>query len=322
MRVPTVAPHRFFLTLDVDEYFATEDDPEEIAQFGLVRGLNLAGRSVLAVIRFNEDWNAPAFEVTLPGQDPPTPAEEVELGRLVGRIVGSNVDVAGFQQKVADDPMMAPIVARHLGFKRLARSCFFEDALRHIIRTRISHEPTRQRMVHDVRRAWGTAFEWRQKTYYSFPRPEVLAGVAPADFRAFGISERKGEYVVGLAKLIASGELDQWALEQASAQEFWDAVVAVRGIGPSTAQALMFRRNRSDGDVIVPRSAARKGEGNLTSYRYWILTAYGLDPHKASDEDFLAIRERWRGFEALAWHYLFYNWLMEEKEAGHSTRGA
>lgn len=318
MLIPSLPPHDFWMTLDVDEYFAAEDDPLEIAQAGLVRALNLADRSVLAVIRYNENPVEPAFEVELPEQDPPSKAEEAELTRLVGRIVGSKVDVAGFREKVKDDPVMGPIVEEYQGFKRLARSCFFEDAMRHIIRTRISHEPTRQRMLQDVRRAWGSAFQWQGRTYYSYPRPADLAKVEPVQFRAFGISQRKGEYVVDLAKAIAAGELDQWELEAMSAQDFWDAANAIRGIGPSTAQALMFRRNRPDGDFFSQRSTAKKNRGKEIGYRRWLLGAYGLDPDAASEADYEEVRDHWRGYEALAWHYLFYNWLMEDKAAAHA----
>lgn len=321
IRISSMPPHDFFLTLDVDEYFAAEDDPIEIAERGLVRGLNLKDRSVLAVIRYNQNPVEPVFEVELPEQDAPSKAEEVELERLVGRIVGSKVNIGGFEEAVADDPVFGSIIEEHYGFKRLSRSCFFEDALRHIIRTRISHNPTRQRMIQDVRKAWGVGFEWRGRTYHSYPRPEVLAKVDPEAFRAFGISGRKGEYVVDLAASIASGEIDQEALEAMSAQDFWTAANNIRGIGPSTAQALMFRRNRASGNFMPQRSTSSKNRGQEVGYRRWLFSAYGIDPHDpeaVTEEAYEKIRENWRGFEAPAWHYLFYHWLMEDKAAAHA----
>ncbi|AWV90508.1 DNA-3-methyladenine glycosylase family protein [Bradymonas sediminis] len=320
IRISSQPPHDFFLTLDVDEYFEAEDDPIEIAERGLVRGLNLSDRSVLAVIRYNQNPVEPVFEVELPEQDSPTKAEEAEIERLVGRIVGSKIDLTAFEAAVADDPVLGPIVEEHYGFKRLARSCFFEDAMRHIVRTRISHDPTRRRMVQDIRKAWGTGFEWQGRQYYSYPRPEVLAAVDPEDFRAFGISARKGEYVVGLAASIASGEIDQDALEKMSAEEFWEVVNGIRGIGPATAQALMFRRNRADSNFMAQRSTSSKNRGQEVGYRRWLFSIYGIDPHDpdaVTEEAYEKIRANWRGFEAPVWHYLFYHWLMESKAAEH-----
>lgn len=309
MRIESKGPHDFYLALDVSEYFEAEYDPEEIFKGGYARPLNLADRTVLAVIHYNDNPVAPAFDVELPDQSAPTEEEEAEIRRQVGRIVGSNLDVEAFYKKVEDDPVMGPIVEEHYGFKRLSRGQFFEDAMRHIIRTRISHEPTKQRMVQDVRKTWGVAFEWRGRTYYSYPRPEVLRSVDPSDLREFGISRRKGEYVTGLADLIASGKLDPLALEEMDAEAFWEAVTAVRGIGPSTAQSLMFRRNRQDGNFM-----SRKTKGQEKGWRRWILPNYGVDPHEASEEDYEHIRDRWRGFEALVSQYMFYDWLMSELE--------
>lgn len=318
IRIASKPPHDFYLTLDVDEYLVAEDDPLEIAAHGLVRGLNLSERAVLAVIRYNENPVEPAFEVTLPEQDAPSESEALEIERMVGRIVGSKIDLAAFEKAVAGDPILAPVVAEHYGFKRLARSCFFEDAMRHIIRTRISHNPTRQRMMLDIRKAWGTGFEWRGRHYYTYPRPEVLAKIDPQAFRAFGVSGRKGEYVVELAGSIASGALDQQALDAMSAEDFWAAVTAIRGIGPATAQALMFRRNRADANFMGHRSTSSKNRGQEVSYRRWIFEFYGIDPRDpeaVTEEAYEMIRANWRGFEAPVWHYLFYHWLMEEKAA-------
>jgi DNA-3-methyladenine glycosylase II len=309
MRIRSKPPHDFYLALDVSEYFEAEYDAEEIFKGGFARPLNLADRVVLAVIHYNDNPVEPAFDVELPDQSAPTEAEEAEIRRQVGRIVGSELDVAAFRDQVEDDEVLRPIVAEHYGFKRVSRGLFFEDAMRYIIRTRISHEPTKQRMVQDVRKTWGDAMTWRGRTYYSYPRPEVLQDVGPEEFRGFGISRRKGEYVAGLARLIASGELDQWELEQTSAEAFWEAATGVRGIGPSTAQSLMFRRNRHDGQFF-----SHKTKGVEKGWRRWILPMYDLDPNEASDSDYERLRDRWRGFEALVSQYLFYDWLMREKE--------
>ncbi len=312
MRIESKPPHDFYLALDVDEYFEAEYDPEEIFKGGYARPLNLADRTVLAVIHYNDNPAEPAFEVELPDQASPDEEEAAEIDRQVGRIVGSQLDVAAFRDQIADDEVLAPIVAEHYGFKRLSRGRFFEDAMRHIIRTRISHGPTKRRMVQDVRKTWGTSLQWRGRTYYSYPRPEVLQHVDPTELREFGISRRKGEYVTGLAKLIAGGELDPAELEQAGPEEFWEKVTGVRGIGPSTAQSLMFRRNRSDGAFF-----SHKTKGKEKGWRRWILPMYGLDPHETTDEEFEALRDRWRGYEALVSQYLFFDWLMAEKEREH-----
>ncbi|MGM0556581.1 MAG: DNA-3-methyladenine glycosylase family protein [Myxococcota bacterium] len=303
------SPHDFFLTLDVDEYFEKEYDAEEIFRGGFARPLTLTDRDVLAVIRWNENPEEPVFHVDFPDHTL-SAEEEEEARRAVSRTLGAELDTRAFYEAVEDDPTLGPLVEKHYGFKRLSRANFFQDAMRSIIRTRISHGPTQKRMVQDVRKTWGQAFEWRDRTYYSYPRPSILAKAEPQELREYGISNRKGEYVIGMAKEIIAGELDVDALEQMSPEDFYERVQEIRGIGPSTAQSLLLRRNRTD--AIFP---SEKTKGKEKGIRRWILMSYGLDPHDTPEDEWQQLHDRWRGYETLVSAYFFYNWVMEQKEA-------
>jgi 3-methyladenine DNA glycosylase/8-oxoguanine DNA glycosylase len=302
------APHDFFLTLDVDDYFEEEYDAEEIFRGGFARPLTLKDRDVLAVIRWNENPEEPVFHVDFPDHKL-TADEESEARLAVSRTVGAELDTRGFYDAVEHDDVLGPIVLQHYGFKRLSRANLFEDAMRSIIRTRISHGPTQKRMVKDVRKTWGQAFEWRDRTYFSYPRPSVLAKAEPQELREYGISKRKGEYVIGMAQEIVDGELDVHALEQMSPEDFYERVQEIRGIGPSTAQSLLLRRNRSD--AVFP---SEKSKGKEKGIRRWILMSYDMDPHETSEDEWQKLHDRWRGYETLVSQYFFYNWVMKRKE--------
>ncbi|MFB6263730.1 MAG: DNA-3-methyladenine glycosylase, partial [Bradymonadaceae bacterium] len=241
MEIESTPPHDFYLALDVDDYFEREYDPLEIYRKGFVRPLRLSERNVLAVIHWNERVDEPVFEVDFPRYDP-TAAEREEAAAAIRRIVGADIDLRPFYEALADDPVLGPLVEEHRGFKRLSCADFYEDAIRSIIGTRISHDPTARRMVQDVREAWGESFVRDGTTYYTYPRPEALADVDPEAFREYGVSGRKGEYITGLAREIAEGDLDLEWMEHADPLEFYDRAREVRGIGPWTAQSLMLRR--------------------------------------------------------------------------------
>jgi hypothetical protein len=185
-------PHDFWLTLDVGEFFEKEYDAVEIFEGGFARPLRLSTRDVLAVIRWNENPEEPIFDVDVPDQDGLSSDEETDARKQLGRVLGTDLDVQAFAEHVEDDPELAPIVKKHLGFKRIARADFYEDAIRYVIHTRISDLPTAKRMVQDVCKTWGHAFEWRGRSYYCYPRPEVLAAVEPDAFREYGVSRRRG----------------------------------------------------------------------------------------------------------------------------------
>lgn len=61
-----------------------------------------------------------------------------------------------------------------------------------------------------------------------------LASCEYSDLQAIGLSRRKSEYIIDLARLVTSGEIDFDALHAADAQTFRDRLITVRGIGDWT----------------------------------------------------------------------------------------
>lgn len=315
MRLQSLGTHDFYMTLDVADYFEQEYDPERIAEHGYVRVLKLPQRDVLVHARFEDNHEGPHFLLAVPEQDAPNEAEQAEILRQMSRVLGCSIDTDAFANALADDPVVAPMLERHEGFKRLSRPDFFDDAVRTIIRTQISHGPTKQRMVRDVRAAYGTTFEYMGTTYWSYPRPEVLAQVEPEEIKRHRLTLRKGEYITGLAKLIVDGELDLMELEHMEPQAFYDKIIAIRGIGPSAAQSLVTRRDRPDAVFPIKRTKTKRSNGMLK----WLLPHYGLDLDSSPDEEIEQVLSRWAGWEATVSHLFFYNWLMNRLEQAHQS---
>lgn len=64
-----------------------------------------------------------------------------------------------------------------------------------------------------------------------FPTPEEILKLNIPTLRTAGLSQRKAEYIQGLAEKFASGELSAWMLLNASDQELVERLTAVRGLG-------------------------------------------------------------------------------------------
>lgn len=64
-----------------------------------------------------------------------------------------------------------------------------------------------------------------------WPTPEQVAATDIARLRTAGLSQRKAEYVQGLAEKFASGELTAQLLADASDEEVMEKLIAVRGLG-------------------------------------------------------------------------------------------
>jgi len=86
------------------------------------------------------------------------------------------------------------------------------------------------------------------------------------------------------------------------------ALTVIPGIGPWTVQgALLVALDRED--VVLP--------GDL-ALRKAVQTAYRLD-HRPSEQEVLAIAEKWRPYRSLATSYLF-SAVFEPAEAASATR--
>ena len=76
---------------------------------------------------------------------------------------------------------------------------------------------------------------------YCLPSAAAVAQLDPSTLRPWQFSRQKAEYLIGAAKLVASGELDLAALPTFSATRAERALLAVRGLGPWSVNYLMMR---------------------------------------------------------------------------------
>ena len=73
------------------------------------------------------------------------------------------------------------------------------------------------------------------------PAPETVASADPAALREMQFSTRKAEYIVGLARAIADGELDTADLARLPDAGVIERLVRVRGLGVWTAEWFLAR---------------------------------------------------------------------------------
>ena len=126
------------------------------------------------------------------------------------------------------------------------------------------------------------------------PAPAELLAVDPARIREAGLSWRKIATLRDLAERLSDGRLDADALSRLPDDELMAELTTIPGIGPWTVQgALLVALKRED--VVLP--------GDL-ALRKAVQAAYGLD-HRPSQDEVLAIAEKWRPYRSLATSYLF-----------------
>jgi DNA-3-methyladenine glycosylase II len=126
------------------------------------------------------------------------------------------------------------------------------------------------------------------------PSPAELLGVDPAKLREAGLSWRKVSTLRDLAERLSDGRLNTDALSRLPDDEIIAELTTIPGIGPWTVQgALLVALGRED--VVLP--------GDL-ALRKAVQVSYQLD-HLPSQQEVLAIADKWRPYRSLATSYLF-----------------
>ena len=144
----------------------------------------------------------------------------------------------------------------------------------------------------------------------TFPTPAQVAATDITRLREAGLSQRKAEYVQGLAEKFTSGELSTQMLLKASDEEVMKKLIAVRGLGKwSVEMFACFALKRpnifSTGDLGVQRGMAAFAGKDVSK-----LKARGGGKWKyMSEEDMLKHSEKFTPYRSL---FMWYMWRVED----------
>jgi DNA-3-methyladenine glycosylase II len=150
-----------------------------------------------------------------------------------------------------------------------------------------------------------------------FPTPDEVIECDVATLRTAGLSQRKAEYIQGLAEKFASGELSAQMLACASDDELIEKLTAVRGLGKwSVEMFACFSLKRIDifstGDLGVQRGCAAfigrdvnrlKGKGG-GKFKY------------IAEKDMLELAAKFTPYKSL---FMWYMWRIENADVAVLT---
>ncbi|BCR85120.1 DNA-3-methyladenine glycosylase II [Aspergillus chevalieri] len=143
-----------------------------------------------------------------------------------------------------------------------------------------------------------------------FPTPEEIVQYDIVTLRTAGLSQRKAEYIQGLAQKFAAGELSAEMLLNASDQELMEKLTAVRGLGLwSVEMFACFALKRIDvfstGDLGVQRGCAAfmgrdinklKAKGGSGKFKYM------------PEKEMLELAAKFSPYRSL---FMWYMWRVE-----------
>ncbi|KAI1751280.1 DNA glycosylase [Xylaria castorea] len=144
-----------------------------------------------------------------------------------------------------------------------------------------------------------------------FPHPSEVVGVPLEKLRTAGLSQRKAEYVSGLAEKFVDGELSAQILADAPYEEVIARLTAVRGLGLWSAEMFAcFGLKRTDvfslGDLGVQRGMAAFVGRDVAK-----LKSKGGKFKYMSEADMAALSDKFKPYRTL---FMWYMWRVEETD--------
>lgn len=104
----------------------------------------------------------------------------------------------------------------------------------------IIHQQLNLSFAHTLTERFVKTFGTENEGVWFYPSPETVAKIPVDQLRDMQFSGRKAEYVIGLGKAVAEGELDLEALARVSEEEIFNELIKIRGIGGWTIQNFLL----------------------------------------------------------------------------------
>ena len=214
----------------------------------------------------------------------------------IEHVLAFDLDLKPFYRMARGDADLAPVVKKFRGLKPVRYLSVFEALVTAITAQQVNLTfagAIRGRMV----KRWGRKLRIDGQTHYAFPHPERLARARVSTLRGMQFSERKAEYVIGVARAAMEGRLNESELRVLPIDEAVARLTEIRGVGRWTAEQMLFRAlGRVEvfpgGDLGVQKVVAR----------------YCFGKERVDEETARKRADGWHPWASLATTYLFAAW--------------
>ena len=216
-----------------------------------------------------------------------------EIVKFIDEWFDLNNDLTPFYEMAKADPLLKVPARNFYGLRVIGIPDLFEALCWGVLGQQINLA-----FAYTLKRQFvekfGDFIEWNGKKYWVFPSYERIAQLTPSDLADIKMTVKKSEYIIGIAKLMASGELSREKLMKMDFKDAEKSLIKIRGIGPWTANYVLMRCLRFQTAFPID------DVGLINSIK--ILRNMNRKPTK---DEILEISLPWKSWESYATFYLW-----------------
>ncbi len=262
----------------------------QVGENWFARLFRIDGRLIYVRVIDQGGGDRPRWRVELPSGDP---SHEEPVRSALARMLCLDAPLHDIQVTLDREEPLRQLKERFLGVRMIIDAEPWEAAAGAIISQQLNlafAATLKERLM----ALCGEGLTVDGRTLFAFPTPEAVARLEFEQLRLLQFSQRKAEYLIGLAREVADGKLDLDALARLPDQAVLERLVALRGVGRWTAECfLLFGLGRPD---LLP--AADIGLRNA------VRRVYDLD-HQPSEDEVRAIAADWHPWSSWITYYLW-----------------
>ena len=199
------------------------------------------GKLILATVKSEGTIDQPKLSAELKSDKTLTQDDAKKAQETISVLFSLNFNLAPFYKDVKTDDTMTRVTQKLWGLKSPTTQTAFEALIDSIVEQQISLKVANS-IESKLTKRFGDNLSVEGEVYYTYPTPQKLASVDIDAIRQCGLSQRKAEYIQGIAELVANDELDLEKLKNCdSADEIISELDRIRGVGVWTAELTMLR---------------------------------------------------------------------------------
>jgi DNA-3-methyladenine glycosylase II len=223
----------------------------------------------------------------------PNDEQRIKIVTYVREWFDLDTDLGPFYKLASKDGLLKNVVAKYYGYRIVGQPDLFESITWAILGQQINLSfayTLKQRFVE----TFGSNLKWDKKTFYLFPRPEVVASLSDDELLSLQFSRQKSLYVRLVAQAFRDGVISQEAISTLPFMDAKQNLMKIKGIGNWTANYALMKTFRYPNAFPLEDAGIHNAIKNLK----------GLQ-EKPSLEEVKKVFKKYQGWEAYATLYLW-----------------
>ncbi|KAA0546068.1 DNA-3-methyladenine glycosylase 2 family protein [Bacillus sp. BGMRC 2118] len=191
---------------------------------------------ILFSVRFQKNVLLVDFPIEAPDKD-----IRNQIASFIWEWFDFDFELSQFKKVTENDEILGPLSNQYDGLRIICIPDMFEALTWAIIGQQINL-PFAYSLKRRFVKRFGESLMYNGETYFCFPTYETIARIHIEELTELQFSKRKAEYVIGIARLMANGELSKSkVLEMNEYAHMKKMLTKIRGIGDWTADYVLMK---------------------------------------------------------------------------------